>query len=286
MYMLKKNILFIVGVVFVLGGFVTVVDANHSWGGYHWGRTANPFTLELGNNVSSGWDSYLATTASDWSASPVLDTVVKNGSTRPRTCKGKDGRVEVCSARYGDNGWLGIAQIWITGGEHITKGVMKVNDTYFDTAYYNTPAWKNLVMCQEVGHTLGLGHTDEVFDNPNHGTCMDYTNDPDGTIYGQLNNEHPNQHDYDQLEAIYAHLDSIDTIGSADSGGKGNGKGGGKGKPANVGQGIDLDNPSSWGEVVSTDAKGRSSVHSRELGGDQKLVTFVIWADGEHSHSE
>ena len=26
--------------------------ANHSWGGYHWARTSNPFTVKLGDNVS------------------------------------------------------------------------------------------------------------------------------------------------------------------------------------------------------------------------------------------
>ncbi len=50
-------------------------------------------------------------------------------------------------------------------------------------------------MCQEVGHTLGLDHQDEVFDNPNLETCMDYTNDPS-------TNQHPNAHDYDQLATI------------------------------------------------------------------------------------
>ena len=51
-----------------------VATANHSWGGYHWARTANPFTLALGDNVDSSWDAYLGTTSSDWSQSKVLDT--------------------------------------------------------------------------------------------------------------------------------------------------------------------------------------------------------------------
>jgi hypothetical protein len=29
-------------------------------GNYHWARTSNPFTLKLGDNVSSAWDSYSA----------------------------------------------------------------------------------------------------------------------------------------------------------------------------------------------------------------------------------
>ena len=53
-------------------------------------------------------------------------------------------------------------------------------------------------------------HQDEGFDNANLGTCMDYTNDPDGTIYGQLNNEKPNEHDYDMMTEIYAHLNPVD----------------------------------------------------------------------------
>ena len=33
-------------------------SASHSCGNYHWARTANPFTLKLGDNVSSAWDSW------------------------------------------------------------------------------------------------------------------------------------------------------------------------------------------------------------------------------------
>jgi len=86
---------------------VGTASASHSWGNYHWGRIANPFTLELGSNVSAKWDSHLAVAASDWSLSSVLDTVVAKGSTKPRNCKAKDGRVEVCSTKYGNTGWLG-----------------------------------------------------------------------------------------------------------------------------------------------------------------------------------
>ena len=93
--------------------------------------------------------------------------------------------------------------------DHITKAVTKLNDTYFNTATYNTPAWRRLVTCQEIAHDFGLDHQDEDFDNVNLGTCMDYTSDP------REPNQHPNEHDYAQLEAIYAHLDSTSTIGAS-----------------------------------------------------------------------
>src|SRR5262245_13693975 len=111
------------------------VFASHSWGGYHWARTANPFTIKLGDNVSPAWDPFLATASYDWSkGSPnwpdVLDTTVVPGQATPRNCRPTSGRVEVCNATYGSNGWLGVAQIWLSGG-HITQGTVKINDTYF-----------------------------------------------------------------------------------------------------------------------------------------------------------
>lgn len=275
--MIKKKVAIIVGLVLLSGGVFTVVNAEHTWGNYHWGRTANPFTLELGDNVSSTWDTHLRKAATDWSVSSVLDTVVSKGKSK-RNCRGTNGRVEVCSAGYGFNGWLGIAQIWISG-DHITKGVVKVNDSYFNLSAYDTPAWRNLVMCQEIGHTLGLAHQDEDFDNANLDTCMDYSSDP-------VPNQHPNQHDYDMLEYIYEeHTDEVDTViasDDGDGGGNGNGKGNGKGKkgkPAGIGQDIDLNNPSAWGQAVKQDAQGNNSLYERDLGNGNKLFTFVIWVE-------
>ena len=186
--------------------------ANHSWGTYHWARTSNPFTLKVGDNVDSNWDAYLDGAISDWSASSVLDLTKVAGGTRPKNCRATSGRIEACNARYGNTGWLGIAQIWASGS-HITQAITKLNDTYFNTATYNTPAWRRLVTCQEIAHDFGLDHQDENFSNPNLGSCMDYTSDPDGPP----SNEHPNQHDYDQLVTIYSHLDSSTTIASSPS---------------------------------------------------------------------
>jgi hypothetical protein len=239
-----------------LVGIVTLpgaASANHSWGGYHWARTANPFTLKLDDNVSSAWDSYLNTASSDWSKSTVLDTVVVQGSFgRPRQCSPNTGEVEVCNTTYGNTGWLGIASISVTGGVHITQGSVKLNDTYFSTAQYNTPAWRALVTCQEIGHTFGLDHQDENFDNPNLGTCMDYTNDPS-------TNQHPNQHDYDELVAIYSHLDSTTTVAF-------NGL-------AHVGN-----SPASWGRLLKGSASHGMGVYLRDFGNGNMVITHVFWA--------
>ena len=120
-------------------------------------------------------------------------------------------------------------------------------------------------MCQEVGHTLGLDHQDENFGNLNLGTCMDYTNDPDGIIYGQLDNEHPNQHDYDELGIIYAHLDSTMTLSAS--------------LAQAAAATADVADPLAWGKVLKKDARGHPSLYERELGNGHKIFTFVVWAD-------
>ena len=65
--------IFIGAALLAVTALATTAYANHSWGGYHWARTANPFTLTLGDNLSPSWDPYLAIAASDWSSSTVLD---------------------------------------------------------------------------------------------------------------------------------------------------------------------------------------------------------------------
>ena len=263
-----------------VGAYALVSNADHSWGNYHWARTGNTFTLKLGDNVSSAWDAYLGGASSDWSASSVLDTAIVAGGTNnakgkytPKNCVPTSGRVEVCSAKYGRTGWLGLAQIWASG-DHIVQGTAKVNDTYFNTTTYNTPAWRRLVICQEIAHDFGLDHQDEIFNNANLGTCMDYTNDPDGGPGGAVNNdpsnEHPNTHDYEWLETIYAHFDSITTVGQSIFG---------SGNRASLGNGVNGQEVAEWGKAIRTSSDGKPSLFERDLGNGNKVFTFVIWAE-------
>ena len=163
--------------------------------------------------------------------------------------------MEVCSSAYGNTGWLGVAQIWLSGG-HIAQGAVKLNDTYFSTSTYNTPAWRNLVTCQEVGHTFGLAHQDENFSNPPLGSCMDYSSDP-------TPNQHPNAHDYEELGIIYAHVDATTTVGAM---------------PAAMATG-NLSHPGTWGESVESTHGGRQETYVRDFGGGHSVITFVTWAE-------
>lgn len=234
----------------VATGFTAPAGATHAWGNYHWARQANPFTLSLGDNVSSTWDGYLARSSTEWSASNVLDTVVTTGSTTGKKCRAQSGRVEVCSAAYGRNGWLGLASVWLNG-DHITQGTVKVNDTYFSMARYNNPEERAHVMCQEIGHTFGLGHTSE--DGSSQQTCMDYSSDPQSIA--------PNAHDYELLESIYSHLDSTTTVGASTA------------TSAQVGN-----TPASWGREVHRSENGQHSTFVRRFPDGTRVVTEVTWA--------
>lgn len=110
------------------------------------------------------------------------------------------GKIRVCNAAYGNNGWLGLASINIDSSSHITQGTAKMNDSYAST-YASDPNEAAHVMCQEIGHTFGLGHTSE--DGSTQNTCMDYSSSPTSTA--------PNQHDYDELAIIYGHTDTYNT---------------------------------------------------------------------------
>jgi len=170
-------------------------------------------------------------------------------STR-RRCPAVTGKVRACNYTYGNNGWLGLAQIWASGS-HITRGTAKMNDTYFASPSYNETA-RSHVVCQEIGHLWGLGHQDESGADLN--TCMDYAD--------ALDNPSPNAHDYDMLEEIYAHLDSSTTIASA---------------PAGF-INADVHAQENWGTKVSESADGHSALFVRDFGNGHKIFTFVFWA--------
>ena len=254
--------------------------ANHSWGSYHWARTSNPFTLKVGNNMTTAdWTSHFNTAIADWDKSTVI-TFNSVAGTSNKRCSMVSGTVQVCNGKYGNNGWLGLATISITGGTHITQGSAKMNDTYFTTSTYNNPNEKQHVVCQEIGHTFGLDHQSTSGADLN--TCMDYFSNT-GANATNTDSTHPNAGDYDELLCIYdpasagktlsspphsctgtGHLDSTSTLASATN-------------PGPSTHSDVSDDPNTWGQLVSQSRNGRSSTYERINDDGSMTITHVYW---------
>lgn len=173
--------------------------ASHSWSNYHWARTGSSFTLRVIDSNTTDWDDELSRALSQWSQSTKLDMVVSSSDSSAATrssCPAPAGKIRSCNYTYGQNGWLGLASINLDSRGHISTGTSKMNDSYSSSFASQNQRWH--VMCQELGHLLGLNHTST--NGTSQSTCMDYSQSASSVA--------PNSHDYAQLVTIYGHTDS------------------------------------------------------------------------------
>ena len=184
------------------GIFALTVNASHSWSTYHWATEDGVVHLPTVSKITSDWTGSYDESLNQWESAHIDHTTREVGSTSSKDrkrCTAIQGKMVTCNATYGRNGWAGLASINLDSNGHITQGIAKMNDTYLAN---DTVDYRNHVMCQEIGHVYGLGHTSE--DGSSQSTCMDYSN--------SLSSQWPNNHDFQMLAEMYNHTDGYTTV--------------------------------------------------------------------------
>ena len=180
----------------VLLAIPTAVLAAHAWASFHWPSDSLSPTVK-DRTKSSLYD--VPAAVAEWSAGPSISPVSSN----------KKGAITVKEAS--STFWLVLARIFIDEDGHITKGEVLLNTRLLASL---GPAAADHVLCQELGHVLGLNHNRDSLN-----TCMNDTFDFLGSATS------PDAHDFEQLALIYNHAD--ETAADDDNGGNGNnGRGG------------------------------------------------------------
>lgn len=107
--------------------------------------------------------------------------------------------IDVVDGGDRDSGWLGLASVRLGAGNHLTRGTITMNRAILDRY---EPVMARHVLCQELGHLLGLDHQrgaddsclEDCFGRSDWLGCL---STPAGAT--------PNAHDGEQLRKIYAH---------------------------------------------------------------------------------
>lgn len=142
----------------------------------------------------------------------VDDWVNLGTNIKPKYLAAGSGDIKVVAKR-GNPNWIGLAQIKIDSDGHIVEGKITLNSAYanYDNDNGTDNIWKH-VLCQEVGHILGLQHSGEA-------TCMNDAFETLGLVDDDVDYTTPGGHDDVQLNIIYDdHVDVVGGTGEPDDG--------------------------------------------------------------------
>ncbi len=183
----------ITALIAILGllAVATVASADHSWSVYHWpGDNLNPTFGD--KTTSSLYD--VPAGVREWAD---LGTLIQ-----PGMVTGGKADIKVGESVIRSSSFLGLAGVYLDSDGHITKAEIVLNTRLIVELYGpNSQDIADHVLCQEIGHVLGLDHNRVDDSSPGDYTCMNDSRDTLG-LYTS-----PNVHDTDQLNVIYGHTD-------------------------------------------------------------------------------
>lgn len=151
-------------------------------------------------NLPDSWAPYLEQSKKDWNLSrKILISIDGAGHEVPMYYRDDYKEDDGSPAQ-----WIGAYFQAVSGGHQ--TGSVGFNKQKMDELNLNTPEYIQFLVCHELGHSIGMGHSDVNNNNANLGTCSDYSRQPGGGgQYGTLDNLHPSSIDIEAINLLYQH---------------------------------------------------------------------------------
>ena len=160
--------------------------------------------------IDNEYSDYLYSALEDWSKSDMLS--IETVNLENNECSSApiqyEGYINVVHDNLPWHQWIGLTTWEVDADNYVSSALVRFNDhKLFNKdreAYTSNVASRQMAVCHELGHAVGLPHQDENENNINSGSCMDYTTHPEGGDGYGSSDLHPNIVDFEELDVAYA----------------------------------------------------------------------------------